>query len=1109
MRKLSIFLWSLFFSTCASAAFQQPNSADGLVAMEAEHFHVQKAEGQKYGWSVVSSANYAGGQAIQALPEDSVRYEYTSLTNSARADYQIQFATAGTYYVWVRGMGPNGSSDSLHVGINGVVVSSGASLSDFQPWGSVKWASLQNGTTTRITLQVPSAGLHTFNLWMRESGTVADKIVLTRESAWVPSGNGPDETSEDTTSPPPPPPPAGGDPAFRQALSPDGVVTMEAEHYHGQSNLSPAYSWVSVTNAAYAGGVAMQALPEDTKRFEYTSAASSARMDFRVEFQQAGVYYVWVRGVGPNGSSDSVHVGLNGVANAAGATLSDFQPWGSLRWANMQNGTTKPILISVPAPGVHTVNVWMRESGTVIDRVLLTSEADYLPSGSGPDETPQSADTAVETQFLVKYEEPRMVVIEAENYFDTKTGQAGHAWQVIDDKTYVTHKPESVVSAEKALQVLPDTGNTYSVDVASTAAALSYKVKFPASGDYYIWVRGKSPSSSSNSVHVGIDGVLAPAGTAISDSSGSAYYAWFNVAAGTGSAARITVNSAGLHTVNVWMHEDGFRFDKLILTRNAAFVPKLLGPSQSEQGSYRDYPVAAGNTVLSWSFDEDPAYGIATDGVVKQTMTCSACPAKATGMIGGAYRFNGATGFDLVSNRVNVSSTTGFAVETLVKMDTLCTTAQGIAGSRSEASGFVWAIGCENSRVTARVADSAGNGAGGILRSSSPLDDGKWHHIALVRDGTLNETRLYVDGALQASQAQALGVFATDAPLTVGKAYPSTTTLRYFNGYLDGLTLTNRALRSDEVARQVKGLNSGLFKTYWGCETPVRIMPLGDSITAGSDGARTKLFGTYRTSLYDTLTGTGYNVDFVGSTYSRHAADQDRNLEGWPGYVAYGIRNLVQDALAMNAPDLILLHIGTNDLSSATSVVSSALAGTSAVLNKMDMVSKTIPVVVARIINQKTYNSNVAQYNIDLAALVASRIANGDKLYLVDQEPVLNYATDMYDNLHPGITAASKMSTPWFNELLTMLPRCRAAPPIIVSPSEQFATSGNPWVFLPDVLGHPAGTFSLQNAPAGLKINPQSGEVRWNAPVAGTYDFSLQVVNGSGSDTRTFALTVQ
>ena len=200
-------------SGAALAAYQQPQTTDGLVSMEAEHLNSQKADGQTYIWAPTAGASYAGGQALQAFPEDSIRYEYTSLGNSARADYQIRFVQAGTYHVWVRALGPNGSSDSVHVGLNGTVVASGASLSDYQPWGSLKWATLQNGTTTRITVQVPSAGLHTVNLWMRESGTIVDKIVLTRNSAWVPSGNGPEETAQESSPP-----------AALQAFAPDGIL---------------------------------------------------------------------------------------------------------------------------------------------------------------------------------------------------------------------------------------------------------------------------------------------------------------------------------------------------------------------------------------------------------------------------------------------------------------------------------------------------------------------------------------------------------------------------------------------------------------------------------------------------------------------------------------------------------------------------------------------------------------------------------------------------------------------------------------------------------------------------------------------------------------------
>ena len=45
--------------------------------------------------------------------------------------------------------------------------------------------------------------------------------------------------------------------------------------------------------------------------------------------------------------------------------------------------------ITVSTPGVHTVNVWMREDGFVIDKVVLTVSPGYVPSGAGPAESPR------------------------------------------------------------------------------------------------------------------------------------------------------------------------------------------------------------------------------------------------------------------------------------------------------------------------------------------------------------------------------------------------------------------------------------------------------------------------------------------------------------------------------------------------------------------------------------------------------------------------------------------------------------------------------------------------------------------------------------------------
>jgi hypothetical protein len=45
------------------------------------------------------------------------------------------------------------------------------------------------------TVDVDTPGVHFFSLWIRESGQIIDKIILTRDDAFVPSGAGPAESS--------------------------------------------------------------------------------------------------------------------------------------------------------------------------------------------------------------------------------------------------------------------------------------------------------------------------------------------------------------------------------------------------------------------------------------------------------------------------------------------------------------------------------------------------------------------------------------------------------------------------------------------------------------------------------------------------------------------------------------------------------------------------------------------------------------------------------------------------------------------------------------------------------------------------------------------------
>ena len=176
-----------------TAAFQQNSVAPNLLVMEAEHFTGNTAQGG-YTWQATTSyGNYSGASALRALPEDNTRIDTNYAATSPRLDYQVNFVKTGTHYVWVRALGPSWSSDSLHVGLDGQEVASAARLSQLNPLGSWVWSKTTQGGTI-ATLNVTSTGLHTINVWMRESGTLLDKLVLTPDANYTPSDLGPDET---------------------------------------------------------------------------------------------------------------------------------------------------------------------------------------------------------------------------------------------------------------------------------------------------------------------------------------------------------------------------------------------------------------------------------------------------------------------------------------------------------------------------------------------------------------------------------------------------------------------------------------------------------------------------------------------------------------------------------------------------------------------------------------------------------------------------------------------------------------------------------------------------------------------------------------------------
>jgi lysophospholipase L1-like esterase len=196
--------------------------------------------------------------------------------------------------------------------------------------------------------------------------------------------------------------------------------------------------------------------------------------------------------------------------------------------------------------------------------------------------------------------------------------------------------------------------------------------------------------------------------------------------------------------------------------------------------------------------------------------------------------------------------------------------------------------------------------------------------------------------------------------------------------------------------------------------TRLKIMPLGDSITYGVGSSSTD---SYRSALYWRLNAAGVGVDFVGSMRSGQSPDPDN--EGHKGWTIAQIAEHVDDWLATYEPDVILLHIGTNDM---VRRVPDAGAQLNALLNRIAADRPGAQVFVAKIVGLADYTDvagqrrRTAAFNRAVEAVVASK---GADFHLVDQSDV--HGIDMWNREHPNDYGYAKMAWNWYRALQPVL----------------------------------------------------------------------------------------
>lgn len=209
---------------------------------------------------------------------------------------------------------------------------------------------------------------------------------------------------------------------------------------------------------------------------------------------------------------------------------------------------------------------------------------------------------------------------------------------------------------------------------------------------------------------------------------------------------------------------------------------------------------------------------------------------------------------------------------------------------------------------------------------------------------------------------------------------------------------------------------------------PIRIMPLGDSITQADSQ-----HPGYRYALWKLLKQGGYDIDFVGSMKTNYRGANpvqsfDTDHEGHWGWSADqvlngfpGTGNLI-DFLKQNTPDIVLLHLGSNDIFRGEPI-QEIEADLIKIINTIISSNRNAIILIAQILPAAHSQANVRISKLNkVISHIPEKIGIPDtQLIVVNQFEGFNPGTDTYDGLHPNTAGEEKMARKWYDALRSVI----------------------------------------------------------------------------------------
>ena len=211
---------------------------------------------------------------------------------------------------------------------------------------------------------------------------------------------------------------------------------------------------------------------------------------------------------------------------------------------------------------------------------------------------PSNSARPIKNNTLIFEEKDGIVAVEAENFYKQNLTEVRKWYKTSEGEMAKVGRDDDNNHNENAssncyLEILPDTRVTHSdklivgenfSNIPGKIAVVSYKVKFNTIGRYYVWVRAFSTGSEDNGLHVGLNGSWPENGKRIQWCKGKNKWTWANKQrtkeehCGIPHAIYLDIEKSGTHTIQFSMREDGFEFDKFILTKDINYTPTEKSP---------------------------------------------------------------------------------------------------------------------------------------------------------------------------------------------------------------------------------------------------------------------------------------------------------------------------------------------------------------------------------------------------------------------------------------------------------------------------------------------------------------------------------------------------